>query len=91
MKICVIHDAADVFRATGQFPRLAAHGVVIHNDASIGADRVVERVNSCRRLPGASRYKRCIRGRWARSSDPQSTWMPAVLITFAHFAISALM
>ena len=42
MKISVIHDYSDVFRTTKHFPKLAAHEVVIHNDAYISADRVVE-------------------------------------------------
>jgi D-3-phosphoglycerate dehydrogenase len=42
MKISVIHDYSDVFRTTKHFAKLAAHEVVIHNDAYISADKVVE-------------------------------------------------
>jgi D-3-phosphoglycerate dehydrogenase len=44
MKIAVIHDYSDVFRTTKHFPKLAGHEVVIHNDAYISADKVVEQV-----------------------------------------------
>jgi D-3-phosphoglycerate dehydrogenase len=44
MKIVAIHDYADVIRTNPHFGKLAAHDVVIHNDAYISADRVVEQV-----------------------------------------------
>ncbi len=44
MKIAVIHDYADVFRTTRHFAKLAAHEVVIHNDAYVDANRVVAQV-----------------------------------------------
>ena len=44
MKISVIHDYADVFRTTKHFAKLAGHEVVIHNDAYISADKVVEQI-----------------------------------------------
>ena len=47
MKISVIHDYADVFRTTKHFSALAAHDVVVHNDAYTSADRVVEQVKGC--------------------------------------------
>jgi D-3-phosphoglycerate dehydrogenase len=42
MKIVAIHDYSDVFRTTKHFAKLTAHEVVVHNDAYISADRVVE-------------------------------------------------
>ncbi len=44
MRISVIHDYSDVFRATKHFAKLAGHEVVIHNDAYISADKVVEQI-----------------------------------------------
>ncbi|MEQ1772342.1 MAG: D-2-hydroxyacid dehydrogenase family protein [Burkholderiales bacterium] len=44
MKISVIHDYSDVFRTTKHFAKLAGHEVVIHNDAYISADKVVEQI-----------------------------------------------
>ncbi len=47
MRIAVIHDYADVFRRTAAFARLAGHTVIVHNDAYIDADRVVDQVAGC--------------------------------------------
>jgi D-3-phosphoglycerate dehydrogenase len=44
MKISVIHDYSDVFRTTKNFPQLAKHEVVIHNDAYTDPARVVEQL-----------------------------------------------
>lgn len=47
MKISVIHDYADVLRATRAFPRLQGHEVIIHNDAYTDPARVVQQVEGC--------------------------------------------
>ncbi len=50
MKIAVIHDYADVFRATRAYPRLKDHEVVIHTDAYTDPGRVVEQAKGCEAL-----------------------------------------
>ena len=50
MKISVIHDYADVFRATRAFARLKGHEVVVHTDAYIDPARVVEQAAGCEAL-----------------------------------------
>ena len=47
MKIAVIHDYADVFRATRAYPRLKSHEVIVHTDAYSDPARVVEQVSGC--------------------------------------------
>ncbi len=50
MKIAVIHDYADVFRATSAFAKLKGHDVVVHTDAYIDPARVVEQAAGCEAL-----------------------------------------
>jgi len=47
MKIAVIHDYPDVFRATRAYPKLKGHEVVVHTDAYNDPARVVEQVAGC--------------------------------------------
>ena len=47
MRIAVIHDYADVFRTTAAFPRLAAHEVIVYNDAYTDPARVVAQARGC--------------------------------------------
>jgi D-3-phosphoglycerate dehydrogenase len=47
MRISVIHDYADVFRATRAGERLKDHELVIHTDAYTDPARVVEQVDGC--------------------------------------------
>ena len=50
MKIAVIHDYADVFRATRAYPRLNGHEVVVHTDAYADPARVIEQAAGCEAL-----------------------------------------
>jgi D-3-phosphoglycerate dehydrogenase len=50
VKIAVIHDYADVFRATSAFAKLKGHDVVVHTDAYIDPARVVEQAAGCEAL-----------------------------------------
>jgi D-3-phosphoglycerate dehydrogenase len=47
MKIAVIHDYADVFRATRAYQKLSGHQVVVHTDAYTDPARVVEQAAGC--------------------------------------------
>ena len=47
MRICVIHDYADVFRTTRAAERLKDHELVVHTDAYTETARVVEQVGGC--------------------------------------------
>lgn len=47
MKISVIHDYADVFRATRAYEKLKGHEVVVHTDAYTDPARVVEQAAGC--------------------------------------------
>jgi len=47
MKIAVLHDYADVFRATSAYQKLSGHEVVVHTDAYADPARVVEQAAGC--------------------------------------------
>ncbi len=47
MKIAVIHDYANVFRATKAFDRLREHEVLIHTDPSTHVDRLIGQIEGC--------------------------------------------
>jgi D-3-phosphoglycerate dehydrogenase len=47
MKISVVHDYADVFRATQAYRRLKDHQVLVYSDAYNDPARVVEQVTGC--------------------------------------------